>query len=70
MVKDLRPLTYTIAGACSVSGLGRTTLYARIAEGKIEARQCGGRTLIPADSLQQFLGSLPLAPIRVKQSVI
>jgi excisionase family DNA binding protein len=59
-------LAYTIPNACRVLGLGRTRLYAYIAEGKIEARACGGRTLIPADSLRTFLASLPPAPIKQK----
>lgn len=57
-------LTYGVREACAASGLGRTRLYALIAEGKIEARQCGGRTLIPAESLRTFLANLPAAPIR------
>lgn len=57
-------LAYGIAEACRVSGLGRTLIYRLIAQGKIEARACGGRTLIPADSLRSFLASLPAAQIR------
>ena len=61
-------LAYPIREACAVSGIGRTKIYALIAEGKLEARQCGGRTLIPAESLRSFLGSLPPAPIRRVES--
>lgn len=60
------PLAYGIPDACRVLSLGRTRLYALIAEGKIEARQCGGRTLIPSESLQAFIAGLPAAPIRKK----
>jgi excisionase family DNA binding protein len=59
-------LAYCIRDACAAAGLGRTRLYALISEGKIEARQCGGRTLIPAESLQAFVANLPPAPIRRK----
>ena len=59
-------LAYGISEACNALSMGRTRLYALIAEGKIEARQCGGRTLIPAESLQAFVASLPAAPIRKK----
>ena len=59
-------LAYAIPEACRIVGLGRTKLYSLIAEGKIEARQCGGRTLIPADSLRGFVANLPPAPIRTK----
>lgn len=62
-------LAYTIADATHALSIGRTKLYALIAEGKIEARQCGGRTLIPADSLKEFLASLPAASIRLTPPV-
>ena len=62
-------LAYGIPAACAASGLGRTRIYALIAEGKLEARACGGRTLIPAESLQVFLANLPPAPIRRKTAV-
>ncbi len=59
-------LAYGVSDACAAMGLGKTKLYALIAEGRIEARQCGGRTLIPADSLRAFVANLPPAPIRAK----
>lgn len=62
-------LAYGIADACRALGIGRTRLYALIAEGKIEARACGGRTLIPADSLRAFVANLPPAAIRKKDAV-
>jgi excisionase family DNA binding protein len=61
-------LAYGIPDACRALSIGRTRLYALIAEGKIEARQCGGRTLIPAESLRTFVANLPPAPIRSKAS--
>lgn len=63
-------LAFGIKDACEVSGVGRTKLYGLIADGLIEARQCGGRTLIPADSLRAFLERLPPAPIRAKAAKI
>jgi excisionase family DNA binding protein len=61
-------LAYTVNDACAALGVGRTRLYGLIAEGRIEARQCVGRTLIPADSLRAFLASLPPAPIKRKSA--
>ena len=58
-------LAYRIGDACRVSGIGRTRLYALIAEGKIEARACGRRTLIPAESLKRYLANLPPAQVRL-----
>lgn len=66
MNTDTPILAYGVREACLASGLGRTRLYALIAEGKIEARACGGRTLIPAESLRAFLANLPPAVIRQK----
>lgn len=57
-------LAYGITDACKVTGIGRTLMYSLIAGGKIEARRCGGRTLIPAASLEAFIASLPQADIR------
>ena len=49
------PLAYSIKDACSASSLGRTTLYSHIAAGRLKAIRVGGRTVIPADSLQALL---------------
>jgi excisionase family DNA binding protein len=57
-------LAYTIAGACRAAGVGRTKLYSLISEGEIEARRCGSRTLVPAESLRAFIARLPTAPIQ------
>ena len=64
METPLKIFTYRIPDACAVLGIGRTKLYALIAEGKIKASACGGRTLIPADALRDFVKNLPPAPIR------
>jgi excisionase family DNA binding protein len=61
-------LAFGIPEACNALSLGRTRIYALIAEGKLEARQCGGRTLIPGDSLRAFVANLPPAPIRRKDT--
>ena len=66
MTTNETTLSYGVLDACNALGIGRTNLYRLIADGRIEARQCGGRTLIPADSLRAFVASLPPAPIRAK----
>lgn len=48
-------LAYTVKEACTVSTLGRTTLYAHIAAGRLQMRRVGGRTIIPADSLHSLI---------------
>lgn len=51
----LQPLSYTIANAVKVTGLGRTSIYSLIAAGKLRAIKVGGRTLIPAASLRALI---------------
>jgi excisionase family DNA binding protein len=54
-----KPFALTIAAACRVSALGRTTLYAALKSGALSARKCGRRTLILAADLEEFLRALP-----------
>ena len=51
-------LAYTVPEALYATGLGRTTLDALIAERKLRIIKVGSRTLIPADSLRDYLASL------------
>ncbi len=48
---DPPKLAYSIKEACAASSLGRTSVYAHIAAGRLRAKRIGGRTVIPADSL-------------------
>ena len=49
------PLAYSVAEACRVTSIGRTRLYALIAEGRLEVRKIGKRTIIPAESLRRLI---------------
>ena len=49
------PLAYSVADACRVIGIKKTKLYACLKNGTLEARKCGGRTLIPAQSIRRML---------------
>ncbi len=49
------PLAYSITEACRVTSIGRTRLYALIAEGRLATRKIGKRTLIPATSLRALI---------------
>lgn len=51
----LEPLAYSVSDACRVSSLGRTRLYQLIADGRLEVRKIGKRTLIPAASLRALI---------------
>lgn len=48
-------IAYSVKEACRASSLGRITLYAHIAAGRLLARRVGGRTLIPAESLHALI---------------
>jgi excisionase family DNA binding protein len=57
-------LAYSIAEACTRSGIGRTAIYDMINAGQLTARKRGRRTLILADDLRRCLELLP--PIKTK----
>jgi hypothetical protein len=50
-----RPITVTVATARKISGLGATTLWARIADSTLATVQVGRRRLIVYDSLLRLL---------------
>ena len=57
--KRLQPahaLSFTVAAASELSGLGKTSLYALMREGKLRRIKIGDRTLIGGDSLRALLG--------------
>lgn len=49
------PVSVTIDGAVKATGLGRTTLYALIGEGKLATVKIGRRTLVRTDSIRKLL---------------
>jgi excisionase family DNA binding protein len=44
---------------CQQAGIGRTKLYQEIAAGRLKARKCGRRTIIPITEFEDWLGRLP-----------
>lgn len=48
-------ITATIKEACEMSGLGRTTLYSKMAEGSLDTVCVGRRRLVKVDSLRKLL---------------
>jgi|HubBroStandDraft_1064217.scaffolds.fasta_scaffold887160_1 excisionase family DNA binding protein len=56
-------LFLSINEACAALGCARSYIYELIGAGAIEARKMGGKTVIPADSLQAYARGLPLAKI-------
>lgn len=50
------PITITIDGTRKATGLGTTTIYALINQGKLETRKVGRRTLVTTRSIKTLLG--------------
>jgi excisionase family DNA binding protein len=48
-------LAYRIDEVVKASGLGRTSIYELIKEGRLQSLKVGGRRLVVADSLRQLL---------------
>ena len=48
-------ISYTVAQACKISGIGKTMLYALIAQGRLRKIKIGSKTLIPAKSLHALI---------------
>lgn len=51
-----QPLTVRIPEACRITGIGRSKLYELINAGEIRIVKVGTITLVPVDSLRQYLG--------------
>ncbi|MDE5464948.1 MULTISPECIES: helix-turn-helix domain-containing protein [unclassified Bradyrhizobium] len=50
-------LAYSILETCDLLSIGRTTVYQVIRAGDLQTRKVGRRTLIPAKSLDTFIGA-------------
>lgn len=49
-------ITVRIKEACRITGIGRSKLYELIAAGEVQTLKIGTITLIPLQSLRDFLG--------------
>lgn len=56
---ELRKLSYSIAEAVELTGLGRSTIYEEIRSKRLRALKCNRRTIVLAEDLAKFLASLP-----------
>jgi excisionase family DNA binding protein len=55
----MTPIAYSIAEACKVCSLGRTTIYAAIKRGELPTCKVGRRTLITAQALSAWINNSP-----------
>jgi predicted DNA-binding transcriptional regulator AlpA len=51
----VEPISLRIQDAVKASGLGRTSIYELIREGRLQSRVVAGRRLVMADSLRALL---------------
>jgi excisionase family DNA binding protein len=62
----LEPLTVTVQEARRLTGLGNTTIYKLIGQGKLRTTKVGARTLVMFPSLKSLLESAPAARSKVR----
>jgi len=51
----MEPLSISINDAAKALGVGRTSIYAMIADGRLEAFKLGRRTLVRVESLHKLV---------------
>ena len=51
----MEPITLSVNETAKVLGLGRTSIYALIREGRIETVKLGRRTLVKTDSIRRLI---------------
>lgn len=60
-ITNIQPLTLRVNEACAALGIGRTSLYALIADNKLTPVKLAGRTLIPHSELERLVAELQVA---------
>jgi excisionase family DNA binding protein len=63
------PLLLTIAEACRIIGIRRSSLYREFSAGRIQAVKVGKRTLVPMSQLKDWLAKLRPAPFAKKSAL-
>lgn len=53
----MQPITTTINDTAKALGLGRTSIYQLIREGRLEAVKIGRRTLVKVDSIRRLIAA-------------
>jgi excisionase family DNA binding protein len=51
----MEPIAISINEAAKIVGLGRTSIYAMIADGRLEAFKIGRRTLVLVESIRRLV---------------
>jgi excisionase family DNA binding protein len=65
-----RPMCCSVYEAARVLGIGRTSLYGLLRDGRLDARKIGRRTVVLTVSLDRLVASLPPGRIsRTEQAI-
>jgi predicted site-specific integrase-resolvase len=59
MTNEIEPRAFRPREFCRRNGIGLTTFYALLNEGKLKARKIGNATIVLADDEAAWLASLP-----------
>ncbi len=60
MEMPIEPLVLGVRDAANFVGLSKSGLYELIADGTLEAKKLGSRTVVPTASLKAFVDAAPL----------
>ena len=52
-------LLFSVKEFCQMVGIGRTTFYQELKNGRVKAKKLGRSTLIPKSELERFIKELP-----------
>ena len=63
MEKFVIPYAHSIDDACKMIGIKKSMMYELVAKGEIKAKKIGARTVIPDESLREYLAGLPDAEL-------
>mgnify|MGYP002785742679 FL=1 len=53
--QPIEPLSYTVSAAVRATGIGRSTIFAMLADGRLKRVKVGKKTLIPRASLEAIV---------------
>ena len=59
--REVPRAAYSVEDACAALSISRSKLYNEMAAGRLKGRKAGTRTLIPAQSIYDWLNNLPEA---------
>lgn len=56
----MEKLTYSVPEVVTATGIARSTIYAAMQSGQLQARKWGRRTLVTRAELDRFIAALPV----------